>query len=239
MRKGILYIISIVTVSLLSCNMSGESVEGNGNLKSENRPVSNTAKILIVGGLDVFVEQGKPAVRVEGDENILQYVETNAGNEWLEIKTRDHVNIHSAHPVKIYITAPEISALKVAGSGNITCNNKFSSGRNMSFSITGSGNITANVNSPVVNASITGSGNMYLKGETRNADIEITGSGNYDSPELKAENAAVKISGSGDANLFADNNLKASIIGSGGVKYRGNAAVDKNIAGSGVVTKIP
>ncbi|MEJ7679456.1 MAG: DUF2807 domain-containing protein [Segetibacter sp.] len=69
-------------------------------------------------------------------------------NGWLEIKTRDHVNIHSSHPVKVYVTTPEITALKVTGSGNLTCNNKFSSSNNMSFSITGSGNILANRQCP-------------------------------------------------------------------------------------------
>ncbi|MEJ7679455.1 MAG: DUF2807 domain-containing protein [Segetibacter sp.] len=61
----------------------------------------------------------------------------------------------------------------------------------------------------------------------------VTGSGNYDSPNLKAENANVKILGSGDASLFAEVNLEASIAGSGDIKYRGNAAVKKDVAGSG------
>lgn len=238
MRRYLFYAAFIAFASLVSCNLEGERVDGNGNLKTENRHVSNTTRIMVVGGLDVFVDQGPSGIRVEGDENILRFVETNADNEWLEIKTRDHVNIHSTHPVKIYVTTPEINAIKVSGSGNITCNNKFSSDNNIAFSITGSGNINANVNSPAINASISGSGNMYIKGETRNADIHITGSGNYDSPDLKAENASVSISGSGDASLFAENNLKASIVGSGGIKYRGNAVVEKHITGSGAVMKM-
>ncbi len=223
----------------MSCNFAGETVEGNGNRKSETRNVGNTRKVNVVGDIDVFVGPGAPSVTVEGDENILQFIETRTEDDWLNIKTRDHINIHSTNPVKAYVTAPEINGFKVTGSGNLTCNDKFSSSNNMSFSITGSGNIAANINAPAVNAGITGSGNMYLKGETRNVEITVTGSGNYDSPNLKAENATVKIMGSGDANLFADVTLKASIAGSGDVKYRGNATVNKNIAGSGSVIKVP
>ncbi len=238
MRKNILCAAFIAAACFMSCNFGGETIDGNGNRKSEIRHVGNTTKINAIGGMDVFVDTGAPAIKVEGDENILPFIETKVNGDWLEIKTRDHINIHSSNPVKVYVTTPDISDLKVNGSGNITCNNKFSSSNNMSFSITGSGNITANVNSPAVNAGITGSGNMYIKGETRNADIHITGSGNYDSPDLKAENASVKILGSGDANLFADVNLEASIAGSGDIKYRGKAAVHKNIAGSGSVVKV-
>lgn len=229
----------ILAISFTSCDFNGHTVNGNGNSKSEVRSVGNTTKINVVGGMDVFVDQGASAVKVEGDENILPYIETRIDDDWLEIKTRDHVNIRSSTPVKVYVTTPEVTALKVTGSGNLTCNNKFSSRNSISFSITGSGNITADVNTPAVDAGITGSGNMYIKGETRNVDIQITGSGNYDSPNLKAENANVKILGSGNASLFADANLKASIAGSGDIKYSGNAAVDKNIAGSGSVIKMP
>lgn len=239
MRTSILCAICITTMFFLACGFNGETVNGNGNRKSEIRHVGNTTKINVMGDMDVVVAQGTPSVKVEGDENILQFIETEDNDGWLEIKTRDHINIHSSTPVKVYVTTPEINDIKVNGSGNITCNNKFSTSNDMSFSLTGSGNITANVNSPAVTASITGSGNMYIKGETRKVDIRITGSGNYDSPDLKAENAFVKISGSGDANLFADVDLKASIAGSGDIKYRGKAAVDKNIAGSGSVVQMP
>ncbi len=239
MKKILLCAVYSTAIFFMSCGFNGETVDGNGNRKSEMRQVNNTTKIDVVGDIDVFVAKGAPSVKVEGDENILQYIETRNDNDWLEIKTRDHINIHSSTPVKVYVTTPEITGCKVTGSGNLTSDDKFSSGNNMSFNITGSGNITANINAPAVNAGITGSGNMYIKGETRNVDIEVTGSGNYDSPNLKAENANVKIMGSGNASLFADASLKASIAGSGDVKYSGNAKVDKNIAGSGSVIKMP
>lgn len=238
MRKHLFCAAFIATASFISCDFNGETINGNGHLTNETRHVNNTSKINVTGDMNVFVDARSPAVKVEGDENIIQYIETEVNGGWLEIKTRDHININSSNPVKVYVTATDISDLKVNGSGNITCNSKFSSGNNMSFSITGSGNITADVNTPAVDAGITGSGNMYIKGESRNVDINITGSGNYDSPNLKAENAEVKISGSGDANLFADINLKATIAGSGDIKYRGNTAVEKHIAGSGSVINL-
>lgn len=239
MRKSIFYAAFVAAIFFTSCDFDGETINGNGNLRSETRSAGNTEKIDVIGGINVFVDHGAPSVKVEGDENILQYIETKSDDGWLEIKTREHVNVHSRNPIKVYVTTPEISALKVTGSGNLTFNNKFSSRNDLSFGVTGSGNIYADVNTPAVNANITGSGNMYIKGETRNVDVQVAGSGNFDSPGLKAENATVKIMGSGDASLFADASLNASIAGSGDVKYSGNAKVDKNIAGSGSVIKVP
>ena len=99
-------------------------------------------------------------------------------------------------------------------------------------------NIKTEVNAPKVEADITGSGNLDIAGETRDVDIRVTGSGNYDGPELKAESAVVKVTGSGDVRLFADGSLKATISGSGDIRYKGNPTIDKHIAGSGTIRKM-
>lgn len=239
MKRNIVFVAFITSMLFLSCDIIDERINGNGNLKSETRDVEDLKKIKVTGAIDAFVEQGESSVKVEGDENILQFIETKRDDGWLEIKTRDGVDINSKNPVRVYVTTPAITDLKVTGSGNISSDKKISSGNEMSFHVTGSGNIKADINAPAVNADITGSGNIFIKGETRNLDINVTGSGNYESPDLKAENAKVQISGSGDASLFADADLEATVAGSGDVKYRGNASVKKHIAGSGTVTQMP
>lgn len=236
MKKGLLYA-TFATMLLTACIDLGERVNGSGNVTTESREVSKAERIKVTGDMDVYIDQGPTAVKVEGDDNVLQYIETNMNDDWLEIRTRDNVSINTSKPVKVYVTTPQITDLKVTGSGNITCNQKFSTDNNTSFNITGSGDITAAINAPKVEAHISGSGNLHLSGETKDVEIHITGSGNYDGAELKAENADVSIAGSGDADLFADNKLKASVAGSGNVKYKGSATVDTHVAGSGTVSK--
>ncbi|MDQ6813057.1 MAG: DUF2807 domain-containing protein [Bacteroidota bacterium] len=236
MKIGLFYL-AMLALLLSSCVDMGERIKGNGNIKSENRTVGKAEKIKVAGDMDVYIDQGPTSVKVEGDENILRYIETLSNDEWFEIRTKDNVNISTEKPVKVYVTTPNITDLKITGSGNITCNQKFSTDNNTSFNITGSGDIITAINAPKVEAHISGSGNLHISGETKNVEIHISGSGNYDGPDLKAENADVSIAGSGDAELFADNKLKASVAGSGNVKYKGNATVDSHIAGSGSVTK--
>lgn len=237
MKKGLSYAAFIVVILFTSCFDMGERVDGSGNITSENRQVSKAEKIKVAGDMDVYIEQGPTSVKVEGDDNILQYIETIVDDNWLEIRTREHFNIHTSKPVKVYVTTPAITDLRLTGSGNIVSNPKFSTDENTSFDISGSGDISAAINAPRVEAHISGSGNLHISGETKDVEIHISGSGNYDGAGLKAENAEVSIAGSGDANLFADNRLKASIAGSGNVKYKGNATVDSHIAGSGAVLK--
>jgi hypothetical protein len=235
MKKGFLFSVLVAAVLFNSC--MGESVKGSGDVKSENRPASEAKRIKVSGDMDVFILQGPPSIRVEADDNILQYIETAMRDNWLEIKTRDDININTSSDIKVYVTTPEITDLSVSGSGNIKSDQKFSTDDKASFNISGSGDITAAINAPKVETHITGSGDLRISGETKDAEIHISGSGNYDGRDLKAENVDVSIAGSGDADVFAENKLKASVAGSGNVKYKGNATVDTHIAGSGAVTK--
>jgi len=57
-------------------------------------------------------------------------------------------------------------------------------------------------------------------------------------PDSKSGDATIKIYGSGDADVFADEKLDVHVAGSGDVTYKGNAQVSSSIAGSGRVKKV-
>jgi hypothetical protein len=230
---------AICIVIFFSCNIGigSHRINGNGKIASDVRNVSSANKIRLTGSMDVIINPGPANVKVETDENIIPYIVTEVNDNWLEIKMQNNVSINTNNPVRVYVTTPRITDVQVTGSANISTNNKFSADNKIRFSITGSGDISFNVNAPGIDANITGSGTLHISGETRDININMAGSGNYEGYELKAETAKVTIAGSGNANLFAEENLQVKIMGSGTARYRGNASVDKKIMGSGTVVK--
>ena len=238
--KKTFYSITIFCLLLItSCRFNDKKIDGNGKIVSEKRTVTTVTKIRVEGNINVVIDNGLASGRVEADENLIPYILTETDGDWLEIKVKKNYNLHSSKPITVYVSTPTISQVKLAGSGDIIANGKFSSNETMTFGLAGSGSMTLNLNSPALEASIAGSGTIHLSGETRNSKIEIAGSGDYDGTDLKAENVEVHIAGSGDAIVFAEIKLKASIAGSGNVKYKGNATIEKNVAGSGEVIKMP
>ena len=230
--------ISIIILLLTSCKFSHKEVEGNGKITTETREAKQASKIKVLGGMDVFVTQGPTGIKVEADEVAQKYIVTEENNGWLEIRIKEDVNLKTADNIKIHISTPFINAVQLAGSGDLTATGKFASDSKITFDVTGSGNARIDVNTPAVEAQIKGSGNVVVTGETRDVEVEIAGSGKFDGGNLKAENATVRIAGSGDAFVFAESKLTASIAGSGNVKYKGNAEVDKEVAGSGNIEKV-
>ena len=236
MKPLLALLLPLMILSSCRWNINHKRIKGNGNLESESRDISRATKIKLMGDMDVILDSGATAIRVEADENLLPYIITELDDNWLELKMKRGVSLSTSNPMRIYITTPTITHIKVAGSGNVSSDRKFWSQQEINFDIAGSGNITIDVNTPQVDADIAGSGNLNISGETRDVDVSIAGSGNYKGLDLKAENAKINIAGSGDAMVFADVKMNARIVGSGNIKYKGNASVDRKVIGSGSIS---
>jgi hypothetical protein len=224
----------------ISCeNPFNKTIRGNGNVTTSERNLPSFKNISCAGSYDVELTQGNSSsVKIETDENIQSYIVTDINGDELSIHTQRDINIHPSNKIRLYITTDKLEEFKLTGSGNVSTTNKFTGGDHLNLDISGSGNIHFDVNTPAINSSISGTGDIYITGETRDSKINIAGSGNYHAEDLKAENATVKIAGSGDARLFADSTLDINIAGVGNVYYKGNASITQNVAGSGKIKKI-
>lgn len=233
-------VLMVILQFVCSCNFwSHETIKGTGNLKTETRNIDVTSRISLSGFFDVEIVQGSPqSIVVEADENLLTYIITDNNNGWLNIHTKDNVNLTSMNKIKVFIRTDAVSDLKISGSGNIEGSGKFVGQNHLKIDVSGSGKIKMETNTPDVEAHISGSGDIELSGETKYETIHISGMGDYKSANLKAENVEVHISGSGNVRVFAESNLNVHIAGSGDVYYRGNPDITKSIAGSGNIRQL-
>ena len=214
-------------------------IEGNGNIITQSRNIKNAHRVKLAGSFDVELTQGaNTSVEVIGDDNILPFIITTEHDGFLIIKTKDHLSYNSTDGIKIKITTPRLENLQLARSGNIIGKGKFVGSEKLVLKIAGSGDIKLEVNTPTITSDIAGSGSITLAGETKEETINIAGVGNYLAETLMAENAKVKIAGSGDVKLFVSTNLDVNIAGVGSVFYKGNPTVKQKVAGSGDVKKI-
>ncbi len=132
----------------------------------------------------------------------------------------------------ITITAPSISAISAAGSGDVKADRV--SGPKVSLSSAGSGSMDiANVETPALDSDVAGSGNVTLGGKVDNAAYSIAGSGTVDAAKMASSSASVSIAGSGAVNLTVSGKVSADIAGSGNVNVTGGAKCTSSIVGSG------
>ncbi len=251
-------IITLTAIIFNSCDKWGLGcIDGNGHLTTEDRVISNFEGIEVNGSFDVYVDTSmETSVLIEADENLLDLIKTQVRGNNLVIDTYRDRCLRSSHGIKIFVSTPQIDELILNGSGKIDCGDFESTELHVdiegsgdiklnyakidegNFEITGSGFISGTVDTYSADINISGSGEINLDGTAHVADMKITGSGNIKTSEFYTDNCSVKITGSGNAYVFASDLLEARITGSGTVYYYGNPAnVVKEITGSGKIIK--
>jgi len=226
------------------------SVQGSGNSGTELRTLDAFEAIALSGAMDLVVRQGsQQSVQVQADDNLLPMLETvvEPGRNGSTLKVRwkregvfngfrigNYMQTRSK--VLITVVVPTLSALAVAGSGDVrleTFNTP-----SLQLSLSGSGDARLNdLTTEELGVRISGSGDVSGKGSATRVKISIAGSGDVRLIEMRADDVSVSIAGSGDAAVFAQKALSVSIAGSGDVTYAGDAQVKSSVAGSGSVRR--
>jgi hypothetical protein len=226
---------------LASCqHFLGKRIKGDGNIKTEDHSLSGFKNIDCNASADVYVTQGEPAgVKVQGDDNLLPYIEIRQEGDRLIIHERSHVNLDPSDGLKIYVTSPEFNSINASGAGNIVGETKITNGDELNLHLSGAGDIRMEVNAPTVVCTLSGAGSAYLNGQAKNVDIELSGVGSTHCYDLQAENTKVDVSGVGSAEVFASVKLEATVNGVGSIDYKGNATdVSQHANGVGSIHKM-
>jgi len=233
--SGILLFLSAFSslIYLTSCSKF-HTIDGNGNVTTESRTLSNFSKVKSEGSFEVYIAQDSvQSVTVEAESNLLPYIETDVSGSTLLIRIREHRNIDNHEPIKIYIKSPLVDDINLSGSGSIDCDSMITS--DLDIHLSGSGDMNLIAVSNKIDATISGSGKIKMSGTASETDFNIDGSGNINAYDLLQDTCFADISGSGNMYVNVSDFLDVKISGSGNVHYIGNPIVNTSITGSGTV----
>jgi hypothetical protein len=214
------------------------------------RTLESFEAISVSGAMDVVVRQGaQQSVQVQADDNLLPLLETvvesgrngatlqvrwkrNGGGSWWSGQ-----NIYPRTKVVVTVVVPKLSALGLAGSGDLRVESFQTP--SLQLSVAGSGDARLDgLTTDELGVRVSGSGDVSGRGKAGTVKINIAGSGDVRLSEMRADDVSVSIAGSGDAAVNAQKALSVSIAGSGDVRYSGDAQVKSSVAGSGTVRKL-
>jgi hypothetical protein len=236
MFKKIILTVLMLTGTLAVNAQNNQKIKGNGEIVTVNRTTSAYDGVVVGGSFDVVLVKGKEGkITIEGEENIIPYIETEIEEDLLQIKFKKNTNINTTEKLTITIYFESIEKVSLAGSGNITSNEIIKS-KDFAVALGGSGNITLKVDANEISANIGGSGNIKLTGTSNELTCSIAGSGSIKAYDLNAATLNANIAGSGSVNATVKTKIKAKIVGSGSVYYKGKpSSIDTKSVGSGSV----
>ena len=83
----------LVALVLTTIDTVAQQREGNGNLQTQTRKVSDFTGIAVSGGFSVEIKQGsKEELRIEAEENLMDNIKTTVRNGVLHISTEGSIN---------------------------------------------------------------------------------------------------------------------------------------------------
>lgn len=185
---------------------------------TETRPVAPFHAISFAGSWDVDITVGRPqSVVIEGDKDSIAHVKTEVVDGELRVGIEHSlVGFDRGGKLSAHVTVPSLDGFTRSGSGGATL---------------------SGIDGAKLALASNGSGMLKAEGHAADLALAVNGTGSADLADLKSDDAAVTINGSGDAVVQVAHTLKAAINGSGRINYVGEPQVTSAIHGSGLIEK--
>lgn len=234
-------LIGITASMMKSHGTASRSVPEARRVESEVRPITADAtNIVVSGSINLTLRQGAvPSMTVRGEERLLANVETVQSGDTLNIGITGML-LHHRHPLQVIVVLPELTTLRITGSGDSEVNGfngeevevrldgrgslKFNGRyKQVKATLRGSGDLELNGGaSDEVEVTLVGSGDMTVVGSSKELRVTQTGSGDVDATHMAADATQVVLQGSGNSVVQARKSVQVTLHGSGDVEIIGN-----------------
>lgn len=235
-----LFLFTLVILVLASgCRGFGKRERGSGHIISDARSATGFNSIDVSGAIDVYVRQDSTtSVKVEADDNLLQYVDVYTNNSTLVIKTRRGMWIRPTNKIKVYVSNPFYTEFEVSGASSIRSETEISSNETLRVDLSGDSDAKLEFNAPRVSVDLSGASNLTIRGKTKDFKAGASGASEIRCFDLLTENTEVEASGASSAEVYASVKLAGSASGASHIKYKGNAIPSISSSGASGVNKI-
>lgn len=178
--------------------VTSSGIKGSGTTKVEQRNVSGFSKIDASGAinLEIATQNSDFNVTVEADDNLLQYIKTEASGDTLKIYSEG--NISPKTKINVKISMRELSDLDISGAS--------------------SANIT-NIKSDSLELTASGASKILANGVVKTVKTDASGASTIDAEKLVTEDADVNSSGASKVIVAPSNDLNADASGASSVYY--------------------
>jgi len=211
MKKITIVTLAACVVLVAACHLPG--VRGNGQIKTEERPIAAFANVDASGTFEIEWQNGSPALRITTDANLLPYIENNVSDDTLRLRTREH--LWPTRGIKVVISSPTRTGGRIRGAVKLT---------------------VKQLSGPTFALESKGAAEVSLDGNIERLLIDMTGASQLAADGLKTKSAEISTTGAGDADVAVTDTLKVVITGAGKVTYSGNpASVERHISGAGSI----
>jgi len=191
-------------------------------------------------GTLIITQGDTESLTIETGSNIMPHIEAEVKGKSLSLSFKGDTwrkRIRPTIPITYKLNIINLAEAKLSGSGTIKASSI--NAKDLELGISGSGNIILEqLRAKELAVDLSGSGNIILSGNVDKQKITLSGSDDYQAPKLVSQTVKIKIRGSGNVTVYANQMLDVRISGSGDVNYHGKPRLTTKISGSGNVNNL-
>lgn len=239
---------SIKTIALLfvtallttSCNfdMSWNSVRGNGNVTTQERPVTEDFSVVRgSAGLNVYLTAGdENKIVVEADENLMEVIETEIIDGKLKIGTNQNISRSKAQ--KVHVTYVQLDGVEASSGADVIGNSVIKS-EYLSLRSSSGADLEVDVIAKDLYADVSSGADLKVSGRATKLKAEASSGSDLKARDLEVKICEAKASSGADIVVNVSEEMVGKASSGGDIKYYGNpTAVSVKDGASGSVQKM-
>jgi hypothetical protein len=197
--------------------LSGCGLKGSGVAAIETRELESFDAIGIDGGFILIAHVDPamtPRLELRGDDNIVPEVVAIVSDGELEL-TIDHWLVRPKIDMTVEVWVPSLSKISVSGAADMRVDG---------------------LHGERFELAVSGASTSKLSGTIDHFEVDSSGANTLDASELHAKVVKIDVSGAGDSEVWASEQLDANVSGAGNVRYHGQPTdVQQDVSGAGSV----
>ncbi len=239
-------IITGIFCLLTACNLSGQwgkKIKGNGSQELETRQVGTYDAITVSHIFTVYLVSGAEGeIRIEAEGNLMEHILTDVSGGELKIRVERGVQLQPSKEfrdegIRIWVPVESISEVSASGASDLIGETPLTADR-FKVNISGAADAELDIAAEFLRVNLSGASELNLKGSAETLEIEGSGASDLDAYGLTARHVDAELSGSSDADVTANESLKARVSGAGGLSYKGDPPrLESKASGAGHVRK--
>jgi len=185
--------IIVIATCIVVAGCSRPGIKGDGEIKTEDRPISDYSKIVVSGGYRIKWSSGKPALTISADQNLLPLIKTVVNGKTLQIDSAEQ--LAPTESIKITLSSATLAEVRLTGGNNFRAaqisghdlkadltgasrlDAKSLHTQNATLSLLGASDAAVNV-SDALKVSVTGAGSLIYSGDPKSVEQNVAGAGN-------------------------------------------------------------
>lgn len=225
MKTRITCIILLFLASLAQASYAQSQITGNGQIVKQQRSLGAFDKLNVRVGITVRITKGDEATaELEGESNILEYVQTDVRNGELTVMLKPNQSYNQTKGVAVTIHVSELHQIQVSTGCAVESELPIKA-RTLTATVETGSRLTASVDTRTLHLTVRQGSQAKLQGSADEADIRLSGAGKLEADQLTIDRAIVRLDGASNANLHITKTLSATADGVSTISYRGNPTI--------------